>query len=215
MLNLVFFIGAHGGDYRAVCAASERGLVDVAVQHVIAADAIPSLSHHPVTVMDFTGIHRKPAFDHCRKILKSVAVDYIFLSGFPYLLPSSLVAAFEDRIINAHHSLLPAHPGLFRKERLVASDDRFLGATVHRGDTGVDTGEKLYQAVFPNPGMAHFDTVLARYRMVQDMMIVQCVRDLSRDLSHGGPVLRPATVREDIVFYPGIEPDIEEVFAIA
>lgn len=208
MLNLAFFIGAHGGDYRAICAAAEKGLVDISVSHVIAADDMPSPVMHPTTVMDFTGGRRQPAFEHCFKILDGLDVDYIFLAGFFYLLPATLVSAFEGRIINSHHSLLPAHPGLFRKERLVASDDKFLGATVHRVDAGIDTGEKLYQAVFPNTGMTQLDAILARYRMAQDMMIVQCVRDLAS----GEVPERPATVLQDILFNPGIDPDVIEGF---
>jgi phosphoribosylglycinamide formyltransferase-1 len=133
------------------------------------------------------------------------------LSGFRHLLPADFVSVFDGKIVNGHHSILPAHPGLYRKEDRVESTDRFLGATMHRVDTGIDSGEILYQAVFPNSGTSDMKTILKRYRKAQDLMSVQCVRDmrLSRKRSHSwsmcGATLFSPAIDEDIVREMGDE----------
>ena len=87
---------------------------------------------------------------------------------------------------------------MFRKEELAASHDKFLGATVHRVDEGMDTGPILAQAAFPNYGLQAFDRVLRTYRFIQDVLMVQVFRDLVSSAS-----TLPARVCGSILFSPG------------
>jgi phosphoribosylglycinamide formyltransferase 1 len=212
-MNLAFFTGAHGGDYLAVQRAIDTGLVDGRVVAMVATDkasgALGRYRQSPGAdwrVLDFTGGRRTADFAEARSFLAAHAIDLVLLAGFPFIVPADLVADYQGCMVNAHHSLLPAHPGLYRKEARVSSTDRFLGATVHLVDAGIDTGDILYQAVFPNTGMDDFDGILRRYRRAQDLMIVQCVRDLGRGRRRGHAFNR----RNDTVFSPAIDADIFE-----
>lgn len=200
-LKLVFFTGNAGGDYLALKRARSEGLVDFETVYIFSV----SERYRSEECGGFLACADMPAqraefFGECGRILAGLEFDYAFLCGFAYLLPPEITGRYEGRIINSHHSLLPAHPGLFRKERLAASDDKFLGATLHLVDSGMDTGRKLSQAVFPNYGMERFGEVLKRYRFVQDVMAVQLVRDLSG--MEGGD---RAVAFEDTLFNPPVE----------
>lgn len=210
-MNLAFFIGPHGGDFLAVQSAIDKGLISAKVTAMVgvkdgspALDRYRQLSGGDSLVRSFARQHRSSHFRQAQDFLQAREIDLLLLAGFPFIVPPELLDAYPNRIINAHHSLLPSHPGLYRKEARVASTDRFLGATVHRVDAGVDTGKILYQAVFPNTGMVDFNAILRRYRQAQDLMIVQCIRDLSRGLERTHSHCRCA----DTLFSPAIDTDI-------
>jgi len=213
---LTFLTGKYGGDYLAIQRAIALGLIEAEIAHIVTVPgskaAIDANLQTPkkVSTYDFSADCRSASFARTLQLIDSIAPDYIILAGFPFLLPPIFVRSFKGRIINSHHSILPAHPGLFRKEKLVASNDKFVGATIHRVDEGVDTGTILFQAVFPNYGMENIDQILKLYRFSQDAMAVQCIRDLG----NGGDTKRKVTLANQIMFNPGIETDILEAYAI-
>jgi phosphoribosylglycinamide formyltransferase 1 len=51
----------------------------------------------------------------------------------------------EVRVCNIHPALLPAFPGLHAVEHAISAGVRILGATLHRVDSGLDTGPILAQ----------------------------------------------------------------------
>lgn len=82
--------------------------------------------------------------------LQPYAVDLIVLAGFLSLLGPQLVAAYRQRIINIHPSLVPAFcgPGLYGLKPHQAALDygvKVTGATVHFVDEQYDEGPVLLQ----------------------------------------------------------------------
>ena len=82
--------------------------------------------------------------------LKESGVDLIVLAGFLVAIPSMIVEAFPNKIINIHPSLIPAfcgvgYYGLHVHEKALARGVRVTGATVHFVDTGTDTGPIILQ----------------------------------------------------------------------
>ena len=68
------------------------------------------------------------------------------------ILDSFFVAAWRDRLVNIHPSLLPAFPGLNAQRQALAAGVRFSGCTVHFVRDEVDTGPIIAQAVVPVRG---------------------------------------------------------------
>ena len=68
------------------------------------------------------------------------------------ILDSFFVAAWRDRLVNIHPSLLPAFPGLHAQRQALAAGVRFSGCTVHFVRDEVDTGPIIAQAVVPVRG---------------------------------------------------------------
>jgi phosphoribosylglycinamide formyltransferase-1 len=80
-------------------------------------------------------------------------VQIICLAGFMRILDSDFVAAWRDRMVNIHPSLLPAFRGLHPQRQALAAGVRFAGCTVHFVRPELDTGPIIAQAVVPvHPG---------------------------------------------------------------
>jgi phosphoribosylglycinamide formyltransferase-1 len=85
--------------------------------------------------------------------LRRHRVEAICLAGFMRVLPSEIVGAFPNAILNIHPSLLPAFPGLRAQRQALRAGVKVTGCTVHLVDEGVDTGPILVQRTVPvEPG---------------------------------------------------------------
>jgi phosphoribosylglycinamide formyltransferase-1 len=63
------------------------------------------------------------------------------------LLSPYFVAAFPDRILNIHPSLLPSFPGLESQRQALEYGVKFAGCTVHFVDENLDAGPIVLQSV--------------------------------------------------------------------
>jgi phosphoribosylglycinamide formyltransferase-1 len=81
--------------------------------------------------------------------LKKAGVELVCLAGFMRLLSPYFVAAFPQRIVNIHPSLLPSFPGLEAQRQALEYGVKFSGCTVHLVDENLDAGPILAQSVVP------------------------------------------------------------------
>jgi phosphoribosylglycinamide formyltransferase 1 len=81
--------------------------------------------------------------------LRQKQVELVCLAGYMRLLSPHFVAAFPERILNIHPSLLPAFPGLEPQKQALDHGVKFSGCTVHFVDENLDAGPILLQAVVP------------------------------------------------------------------
>lgn len=82
--------------------------------------------------------------------VNSFEADLIVLAGFLVAIPPKMVAAYRNRIINIHPSLIPSFCGrgfygLKVHEAALARGVKVTGATVHFVDEGTDTGKIILQ----------------------------------------------------------------------
>ena len=78
--------------------------------------------------------------------LRQRSVDLVLLAGFMRRLHDPFLAAFPDRILNLHPSLLPAFPGLDAIRRAWDRGVGVTGCTVHIVTPDVDGGPILAQS---------------------------------------------------------------------
>ncbi len=79
------------------------------------------------------------------KALRGTGVDWVCLAGYMRLLTPEFVAAFANRMLNIHPSLLPAFPGLHPQRQALAAGVKVSGCTVHFVDDGLDSGAIVLQ----------------------------------------------------------------------
>lgn len=73
------------------------------------------------------------------------AVDLVCLAGYMRIISPEFVAAFPNRILNVHPSLLPAFPGLDAQTQALEFGAKVAGCTVHFVDEAVDHGVIILQ----------------------------------------------------------------------
>lgn len=103
----------------------------------------------PALAIPSKGLERE-AFD--RKVVSALQeqkVDLICLAGYMRLLSPFFVAAFPQRILNIHPSLLPSFPGLESQKQALDYGVKFAGCTVHFVDENLDAGPIILQATVP------------------------------------------------------------------
>ena len=102
-----------------------------------------------VRVIPSKGLERE-AYDRLvAAALEEKKVDLVCLAGYMRLLSPYFVAAFRNRILNIHPSLLPAFPGLEAQRQALEHGAKFSGCTVHFVDENLDAGPIVLQAVVP------------------------------------------------------------------
>jgi len=100
-------------------------------------------------VIPSKGLERE-AFDRqVVAVLNEQKVDLVCLAGYMRLLSPFFVAAFPNRILNIHPSLLPSFPGLEAQKQAFDYGAKFAGCTVHFVDENLDAGPIILQAAVP------------------------------------------------------------------
>jgi phosphoribosylglycinamide formyltransferase-1 len=95
------------------------------------------------------GLQREAYDRQVAAVLQEYKVDLICLAGYMRLLSPYFVAAFPQKILNIHPSLLPSFPGLESQKQALEHGVKFAGCTVHFVDENLDAGPIILQAVVP------------------------------------------------------------------
>src|SRR5205807_7486309 len=100
-------------------------------------------------VIPSKGLEREPYDRQVVAALREANVDLICLAGYMRMLSPHFVAAFPQRILNIHPSLLPSFPGLESQKQALDYGVKFAGCTVHFVDENLDAGPIILQSVVP------------------------------------------------------------------
>ena len=101
----------------------------------------------PTFIIDHRDYKTRAAFDLALlAALRSHQVDLLVLAGFMRVLGDEVLAAYPQRVINIHPTLLPAFPGVHAHKQTFDYGVKIAGCTVHFVDAGVDTGPVIAQA---------------------------------------------------------------------
>ena len=81
--------------------------------------------------------------------IQAAAPDYIILAKFMRILSPSFVAKFPMRLINIHHSFLPAFAGANPYKQAFERGVKLIGATAHFVTDELDEGPIIAQQIIP------------------------------------------------------------------
>jgi phosphoribosylglycinamide formyltransferase 1 len=101
----------------------------------------------PTFVIDHRDYKTRATFDQALlAAMRSHQVDLLVLAGFMRVLGDEVLAAFPQRVVNIHPTLLPAFPGVHAHKQTYDYGVKIAGCTVHFVDAGIDTGPIIAQA---------------------------------------------------------------------
>ncbi|OJU27380.1 MAG: phosphoribosylglycinamide formyltransferase [Sphingobacteriales bacterium 41-5] len=83
--------------------------------------------------------------------LKAAGIDFIVLAGFLWKIPTALIDAYPQQIVNIHPALLPKFggKGMYGQnvhEAVIAAGEKESGITIHYVDGHYDNGDIIFQA---------------------------------------------------------------------
>jgi phosphoribosylglycinamide formyltransferase 1 len=152
-LALGILLSGRGSTMAAVADAISRGELSADIRVVISnnpeANGIQLANNRnlPVHVVDRKdGRSRVERHREILDVLSQAAVELVVCAGFNEVLITDVTAAFPDRIINTHNSLLPAFGGGLHAIRdALAYGAKITGCTVHFVTDDLDNGPILVQ----------------------------------------------------------------------
>jgi formyltetrahydrofolate deformylase len=130
----------------------EAGELDATIVGVVAnydhLEALVSKFNIPFYTVSHDGLDREA---HESKVLECLAgmgdIDIIVLAKYMRILTPRFVETYNDRIINIHHSFLPAFVGANPYKQAYERGVKIIGATAHFVNNHLDEGPIIAQDV--------------------------------------------------------------------
>ncbi len=160
LVRLAVLLSGRGSNLQAIIEAIESGALSAEIAVVVSnkqeAAGLERARKHgaPVVWLDPKPFAGRPdsreAYDRAMlDVLRKYEVDLVLLAGYMKIVTAVLVAAYENRMMNIHPSLLPSFPGLDVQKKAIEHGCKIAGCTVHFVTEGVDEGPIIVQAAVP------------------------------------------------------------------
>lgn len=146
-----------GSNMRAIAEACRDGLIEAEVAVVISqADDTQAVESARALGLEVAIVSHK-AEDYGPQLVKTLhdaKVDIVCLAGYMRLLPSDVLAEYDNRVLNIHPALLPKFGGkgmwgMHVHEAVVAAGEAESGCSVHYVSENYDEGQVILQLTTP------------------------------------------------------------------
>jgi phosphoribosylaminoimidazolecarboxamide formyltransferase/IMP cyclohydrolase len=184
--RLAVGVSGGGSNLRALVAAVRRGGLGAEVVLVFGDRACPAIDWAAEQGIATAVV---PGADDAALAgaLGAARPDVIALAGYMRRIGSTVLAAYPDRIVNVHPSLLPSFPGGHAVRDAIAHGVALTGATVHLVDEELDAGPIVLQEPVPVLPDDDATTLHERIKAVEHRLLPRAV----------ALVLAGAVARED------------------
>jgi formyltetrahydrofolate deformylase len=157
------------------------------------AELVAVISNHPdhERLAEFHGLayHHLPVTSRTREaqetaLLEALTghqVELVVLARYMQILSNRVLDAYPARIINIHHSFLPAFVGARPYHQAQQRGVKLIGATAHYATADLDEGPIIAQDVTP---VSHRDAVADLVRKGRDLETVVLARAVRAHLEH-------------------------------
>ena len=108
--------------------------------------------------------------------LDELAPDLVVLARYMRILPEEITLAWAGRMINIHHSFLPAFPGARPNHRAHQRGVKLIGATAHYVTAELDAGPIIAQGVAAVTHRDEVEDLVRRGRDVERQTLADAVR---------------------------------------
>ena len=109
-------------------------------------------------------------------LLEREAIDLVVLARYMQVLSESFIGRFPERIINIHHSTLPAFSGARPYHQAWERGVKRIGATAHYATLELDEGPIIEQDVVAVSHRDTIDDLVRKGRDVERMVLARAVR---------------------------------------
>jgi len=125
------------------------------------------------------------------QLLKEYRIDFVVLARYMQILSENFISNYDDRIINIHHSFLPAFPGAKPYHSAFERGVKIIGSTSHYVTSDLDAGPIIEQDV---ARVSHADSVSDLIRKGTDLEKIVLSRAIWKHLQRKVLVYNNRTV---------------------
>ena len=129
----------------------------------------------PFHQIEMDGEKKEAGFQQIRQILIDEEVELTVLARFMQILPDWFCAEFSGKVINIHHSFLPAFIGANPYRQAYERGVKLIGATCHYVTEDLDAGPIIEQEV---KRVQHFHNVKDLMRLGRDCERIALARGI-------------------------------------
>ena len=104
------------------------------------------------------------------------APDYVVLARYMRVLSGAVIDRYRDRLVNIHHSFLPAFAGASPYRQAFARGVKLIGATAHFVTEELDAGPIIAQDVIPVDHAYTPERMAQAGRDVEKLVLARAVR---------------------------------------
>ena len=101
----------------------------------------------PFHCVSHEGLNRSEHEAKVLEVLSQYTIDYIVLAKYMRILSGEFVGHYKEKMINIHHSFLPAFIGANPYKQAFARGVKIIGATAHFVNNNLDEGPIIAQDV--------------------------------------------------------------------
>lgn len=182
--RMAIFVSKRSHCLHDILSRLETGEWNVEVPVIVSnhADLEPVARRHGITFEQFE-IDSDHKSDETKQLalMKDLNIDLIVLARYMQILTPHMIDEFPNRIINIHHSFLPAFPGSRPYHSAHERGVKIIGATSHYVTTELDAGPIIDQEVVH---VSHRDSVADLTRRGRDLEKLVLSRAIWHHLQH-------------------------------
>jgi formyltetrahydrofolate deformylase len=127
------------------------------------------------------GIARAEHEDAVQQVLARYELDYLVLAKYMRILSPQFIARYPDRIVNIHHSFLPAFVGANPYRQAFDRGVKIIGATAHFVTDALDEGPIIAQSVVPIDHSYRPDEMARAGRDVEKIVLARALKLVCED----------------------------------
>ncbi|MBL0215449.1 MAG: formyltetrahydrofolate deformylase [Myxococcales bacterium] len=142
------------------------------------ADAAPIAAHFgvPFHHLPVTAETRTAQEAAATELIEAAHIDLVVLARYMQILSAAFVAKYPSRIINIHHSFLPAFVGANPYKQAYEKGVKLIGATSHYVTADLDQGPIIEQATIRCSHRDSVEDLVRKGRDLEKRALAQAVR---------------------------------------
>ena len=148
-IKTCIFISGRGSNFLSILRYSRDYNFPIKIELVISnnnkAKGLLYAKKYGIPYKVFSSTNQKIFERNCLKEIKNKKIKFICLAGFMKILSKNFINSFRNKIVNIHPSLLPKFKGLNTHKRVLDSNDKYAGCTVHFVSSKLDSGKIILQ----------------------------------------------------------------------